>query len=300
MRRVKEIEGVAFVVGRGETVGDEHDLAVRRVLGREDSSRSLQGVLNVREVPGDVEFGQLRITHIRFESDDRIEYGHRLRHQPGDFRNGPRLSECIHLDELQEVTGVFAANQAIEGESHPFHVHVLIVVSHRTGHIEQHAGCGFGRVPRCMNENVVGLQSHGECLLAEQGVDEAAGHVHVGDGIAEFVLFGSRRFGGPIAFDGVRVPAGATGLHVVEDRGEHAGLEQAECFGRHLELILGVVPVHPLPFGFFFDVVFNLLLQRSQGIQIGLLDELREFLKVDDADLGVLLRVLQLFEQLFD
>ena len=51
-------------------------------------------------------------------------------HQARDLRDVPRLGEGIHLDELQEVAGIFAADQAVQGQAHALDVDVLPVVAH--------------------------------------------------------------------------------------------------------------------------------------------------------------------------
>ena len=42
----------------------------------------------------------------------------------GDFGESPRLGEGVHLDELQEIARIFAANQAVEGQAHALDVDV--------------------------------------------------------------------------------------------------------------------------------------------------------------------------------
>ena len=70
----------------------------------------------------------------------------------------PRLGERVHLDELQVVAGILAADQAVERQAHPLDVDVLPVVAHRAAHVHQHDGGALGRVARAMDLDVVRLE----------------------------------------------------------------------------------------------------------------------------------------------
>ena len=84
---------------------------------------------------------------------------HRLGQQLGDLAGGTRLGEGVHLDELEKIAGVFAANQTVEGQAHAFDVDVLSAVAHRAAHIHQHGGGALGIVARAVDDDVFGFHS---------------------------------------------------------------------------------------------------------------------------------------------
>ena len=86
-----------------------------------------------------------------FENRDR------LRKQFGDFASRSRFGEREHLDELQIIARVFAANQPLQRQTHAFDVDVLPVVTHRAAHVHQHGGGTFRVVAGTMNDDIFAL-----------------------------------------------------------------------------------------------------------------------------------------------
>ena len=158
---------------RRQAVGDEHDLPIRRVLRQQELPRQLQAVLDVGEVRRNHHLADIRIAHVHFYAHDRIVERHRLGHERGHLGDVPRLGERVHLDELQEIAGIFAADQAVEGQAHALDVDVLTVVAHRAGHVEQHDRGALGIVARLVDDDVFGLETHRQTGTgAQQGVGE--------------------------------------------------------------------------------------------------------------------------------
>ena len=212
----------------------------------------------------------------------------------------PWLREREHLDELEEVAGVLAADEAVQRQAHPLHVHVHSVVAHGAGHVEQHARRGLRVYFRFVNHDVVGRHPNGQARPgAEQGVDHARGDVHLRNGVAELVGFGLGRFDGPFAAHGIGMPPGTARLHLAEDLRQHLRLKQPHGLGREA-IIARAIAFEPLLFGLLLNVVFHLLLQRLELVDVAGLGVLLEFLHVDDRELGRLLGFLDLLEQFVD
>ena len=102
----------------------------------------------------------VRIAHVGLETHYRVVERHRLGHQGGDLRDVPRLGEGVHLDELQEVAGIFAADQPVQRQAHALDVDVLAVVAHRAAHVQQHGGGALGVVAGAVDLDVLGLEPH--------------------------------------------------------------------------------------------------------------------------------------------
>jgi len=117
-------------MGRGQAVGNQDHLPVRRVLVRQNLTRQLQPVLNVREVRRQLQFAHRRVAHVGTQTHDRIVDRHRLGQQAHDLAGRARPGEGVQLDELQEIARIFAANQPVQGQTHPLHVHVQPAVTH--------------------------------------------------------------------------------------------------------------------------------------------------------------------------
>src|SRR5579864_672894 len=98
MRRVEQVEPFAFEVRRGETVGDHDDLAVRRILHREEFAGQLQAVLKVREVRRNQQLAYVRIAQVVTELYAGIVHGYRLGQERDKLRDMPWFCERIHLN----------------------------------------------------------------------------------------------------------------------------------------------------------------------------------------------------------
>src|ERR1043165_4478678 len=85
-----------------------------------------------------------------------------LGEQGGGVGGGAGLGEAVHLDEGEEIAGVFAADEAVEGEGHALHVDVLAVVAHGAGHVEEDGRRRFGGVLGAVDFDVRGEQRHSD------------------------------------------------------------------------------------------------------------------------------------------
>ncbi len=148
VRRVEQEELLALEVRRRQAVGDQDDLAVGRVLRLEELTGELQTVLDVGEVRREVDLRDPLVAHVRSQPHDGVVHRHRLGHEGRQLRDVPRLGERVHLDELEEVAGVLAADQTVQGQAHPLGVDVLPVVAHRAAHVDHDGRCALGRVAR--------------------------------------------------------------------------------------------------------------------------------------------------------
>ena len=206
--RIEQIELRSLEMGCRQAVGDQDDLAVRRVLPREELPAHLQGVLDIREMRRDLHLAHIWVAHVGPQSDVRIEDRHRLRHQRRHVRRRDRLREGVHLDELQKIARIFAANQSFERQAHALDVDVLTAVAHRAAHIHQHGGGAFRRVARAVDFDILGLHAHRNMrAIAEHRVDQRRGNIHLRDRIAELVGLRLLQFDRPVAYDGTMMPA---------------------------------------------------------------------------------------------
>ncbi len=225
---------------------------------------------------------------------------HRLGHQRGHFGDVPRLGEGVHLDELQEIAGIFAADQAVQRQAHALDVDVLAVVTHRAAHVEQHRRGALGIVARLVDDDVFGLEPDRQARsVAQQGVGERGRDVHVRHGIAELVGPGLLHLGGAFADDRALMPAGARRLQLLEDARQQLGLKQPIGVRRHLKAAAFAF-LESLLLGHLPQIFLNLLLQGVELLHLPRFGELGQFLHVDDADLRRLGRLFQLLEQLVD
>ena len=151
-----------------------------------------------------------------------------------------------------------------------------------------------------MDDDVFGLQPHRLAGAdAEDGVDERGRDVHLRDAVAELVGPRLLHFDGPLTDDCPGVPARARRLHLLEDAREQLRLEEAVRLGRHLEpAALGLL--QPLLLGGLAEVLLDLLLEFAELLHVARLDELRELVHVDDADLRGLRGLLELLQQLVE
>ena len=195
-------------MGGGEAVGDQDDLAVGRVLGGEQAAGKREAVLQVGEVGRDFVFADVVAAHVGAEPHDRVEERDGLGHHIDDAAGLDELGEAVDFDEADPVARVFAADEAFEGQGHALDVDVLAVVAHRAAHVHQDASRALGRVAGAMDLDVVLVEAERHAWsLADEGVDEGAGDVEVGDRVAEFVIFGGLQLDGAFADDRALVAA---------------------------------------------------------------------------------------------
>jgi len=215
--RVEQVEHLSFEVGGRQAVGDQHDLAVGRLLGRQQPPGEFQAVLDVREMGRDLLLADLRPAHVGPKPLHRVKQGDRLGKQLGQLAHGAGPCEGGQLDETQSVPGELTANETFQGESHPFDVHVLSVVPHRTAHVHQHHRGAFGRIAGAVDNQILGGKPHRQPRAgAENRIGEGLGQIEVGERIAELIGLGPLGLDRPLADNRSGVPAGAGGLQLAE------------------------------------------------------------------------------------
>ena len=215
-----------------------------------------QAVLDVGEVRRDLKLADVVPAHVHAEPDDRIEDRHRLGQQIDDFAAGPRLGERVHLDEVQVVAGVLAADQPVQCQAHPLDVDVLAVVPHRAAHVHHDDRGALGRVAGAVDDDVLRFQPQRQFgSAAQHGVDQRLRNVHVRDRIAELVGLGLLQLDRPFAEDRPLVPAGAGRLQLAEDPLQQLALEQP--VGLRSQLERAVFLGQPLAFGHLAQVILD-------------------------------------------
>ena len=157
----------------------------------EELPGQLQRPLDVREVLREAVLADVLAAHVDLQPHEGVEDRHGLGHQLDELARRRRAGEREHLDQLQEVARIFAADQPLQGQRHPLDVDVLPVVAHRAAHVHDHGGGALGRVPRAVNDDVFLGQLHRQAAAGPQhGVDERLRDVHVGQRVAELVGLG--------------------------------------------------------------------------------------------------------------
>ena len=155
-------------------------------------------------------FAHVVAAHIDAQPHEWVENRHGLGHQLDDFARRRRPGECVHLDHLQIVARIFAADQPFQGQGHSLDVHVLAVVAHRAAHVHDDARRALGRVARAVNDDVFLAQLDLRSAFGPQhGVDERLRYVHVGQRVAEFISLRLRHLDGAFAHDWPLMPAAA-------------------------------------------------------------------------------------------
>ena len=195
-------------MSRWQAVGNQHDLLIDGIGGRQVLPGQTQPMLDVGKVRWNVLFADILGTHVRFEANDRIMDRYRFRHHVDDFTRPTQFSEREHFDETQEITGILAGNQSLQGEPHSFDIRVLTVVPHGTAHVHDDHGCAFGTVLGLMHFQIVRSQSDWVFLGSLQhGVDDRLSGVEICDRVTKFVLFRRRQFDASIPDDTAFVAA---------------------------------------------------------------------------------------------
>ena len=77
--RIQKIEHLLLEMGRRKPIGDQDDLLVGRVNGREILPSQSKRMLDVGKVRGNLNFADPRVAHVGLEPDDRIVDRHGLK-----------------------------------------------------------------------------------------------------------------------------------------------------------------------------------------------------------------------------
>ena len=134
--------------------------------------------------------------------------------------------------------------------------------------------------------------------VAEHGVDQRAGDVHVGQRVAELVLLGLLQFDRPFAQDGPLVPPGPRGHQVAEDPLQQPALEEPIGLGREPIALGGLL--QPLLLGKVLEQLLDHAGQLAELLHVARLGVFGQGLHVDDADLRRLGRFFKLLQQAVD
>jgi hypothetical protein len=209
-----------------QAIRNEDHLPVGCILRGKKLPGKLQAVLDVREVGGNAELADILAAHVRLQPHPRIENCHRLGHQAHDLAGAARLGEGIHLDKLQKISRIFAADQPLQCQAHPFHVHVQSAVPHRTAHIHEHRGGAFRRVASPVYLNVFAPQPQRESRsLAYHRIRQRGGNIHIRHRVAELIVLGALHLHGPLADNRTLVAACARSLQLAENLLQQLALE---------------------------------------------------------------------------
>ncbi len=208
-----------------------------------------------------------------------------LGHHVDDLTWRTQFGERVHFDEPKKVAGIFALDQSLHCQCHSFDIDVLSLVPHRSAHVHDHAGRAFGMIAGLVDFDVFAAQSQRALVtMANQGVDDRVGHVHVGNAIAEFIRFGLLKFNRSFADHVGLMAAGLGRCKFAEDSLQQATLKNLVGLSVSIESHHGrripIPDVRPAR-----EAGFRLRAHLFQLIHVTRLSKLAQHFHVDDTDL---------------
>ena len=243
-----------------------------------------------------VEFGDPRVAHVRPQPHDRIVDRDGLRHELDDLAGPAQPGEGVHLDDLQEVARVLAANEPVERERHLLARDVLAAVAHRTGHVEDERRRALGRAAGPMHDEI--LRRRPRLTGAGDRVQDRLRHVERSGGVAELVGPRRRQLDRAVAGDDTFMSPPPRVGEIGEDRREQPLLIGPHRPGRGSVALCGAL--EPCLLGHAPQEFVHTALHSLEVRDLLFADELAKRFEIDDRRLRLAKGLLDLFEQPVD